>query len=136
LRCIFENVTTPTALYARLGKVEKGALPATAYTPPPPAGLTTTLGTAALAATGALDLANGFQLRWGIVAGSTTGTYHHAFSHGAFVAVANCSYTNSGGTDVAEVVSVTQTALNVVTSRADVSSAYSTGTWWYIAIGY
>lgn len=136
LRCIFENVTTPTALYARLAKVEKGVLPATAYTPPPPAGLATTLGTATLAATGALDLANGLQLRWGIVAGSTTGTYHHAFSHGAFVAVANCSHTNTGGTDVAEVVSVTQTAVNVVTSRADVSSAYSTGTWWYIAIGY
>jgi hypothetical protein len=30
-------VTSPTALYARLAKVEKGDLPATAYTPPQPA---------------------------------------------------------------------------------------------------
>lgn len=37
LRCVFESVVAPTALYARLAKVEKGALPATAYTPPPPA---------------------------------------------------------------------------------------------------
>lgn len=34
LRCIFESVTTPIALYVRRAKVEKGALPATAYTTP------------------------------------------------------------------------------------------------------
>jgi hypothetical protein len=35
LRCVFENVTSPTALSARLAKVEKGGLPATAYVPTP-----------------------------------------------------------------------------------------------------
>jgi hypothetical protein len=93
-------------------------------------------GTVNLAQTGALDMANGLQLRWGAIAGAVTATFHHAFSNGAYMAIATAYSNNTGGPDVVEVSSVTTTTLSVVTSRADINATYTTGTWWYLAIGH